>query len=94
MMRRASIVFVMTFLGLVFASVAIDHTQSVSLRPLARSYVELVPHELGAPNVITGILLNYRGFDTLGEVAVLFMVAAGVGLVLGRRKNSIASSRR
>jgi multicomponent Na+:H+ antiporter subunit B len=27
--------------------------------------------------------LTYRGFDTLGEVAVLFMVAAGVGLVLG-----------
>ena len=25
------------------------------------------PHELGAPNVITGILLTYRGFDTLGR---------------------------
>ena len=37
---------------------------------------------LGAPNVITGILLTYRAFDTLGEVAVLFMVAASVGLVL------------
>ena len=43
----------------------------------------LVPQELGAPNVITGILLTFRAFDTLGEVAVLFMVAAGVGLVLG-----------
>ena len=53
---------------------------------------ELVPQELGAPNVITGILLTYRAFDTLGEVAVLFMVAAGVGLVLGpsgqRRRSS------
>jgi len=90
MMRRASIVFVMALFGLVFASLAFNHTQSVSLRPLARSYVELVPHELGAPNVITGILLNYRGFDTLGEVAVLFMVAAAVGLVLGRQSNPIA----
>ncbi len=86
-MRRASIVFAITFFGLLFASVAINHTQSVSLWPLARSYVELVPRELGAPNVITGILLNYRAFDTLGEVAVLFMVAAGVGLVLGRQPN-------
>lgn len=90
-MRRASIVFAITFFGLVFSSLAIDHTQSVSLRPLARSYVELVPRELGAPNVITGILLNYRGFDTLGEVAVLFMVAAGVGLVLGRQSNPAAA---
>ena len=48
-----------------------------------------VPQELGAPNVITGILLTYRGFDTLGEVAVLFMVAAGVGLVLGERGRSL-----
>ena len=58
----------------------------MSLRPLAESYVRLVPQELGAPNVITGILLTYRGFDTLGEVAVLFMVAASVGLVLGTRQ--------
>ena len=42
-----------------------------------------MPQELGAPNVVTGILITYRGFDTLGEVAVLFMVAAGVGLLLG-----------
>jgi multicomponent Na+:H+ antiporter subunit B len=72
--------------GLVFASLAIGYAQQDSLRPLAESYVRLVPLELGAPNVITGILLTYRGFDTLGEVAVLFMVAASVGLVLGTRR--------
>ena len=44
--------------------------------------------ELGAPNVITGILLTYRAFDTLGEVAVLFMVAAGVGLGAGRTRTA------
>lgn len=43
-----------------------------------------MPQELGAPNVVTGILLQYRAFDTIGEVAVLFMVAAGVGLLLGK----------
>nr|WP_246317531.1 hydrogen gas-evolving membrane-bound hydrogenase subunit E [Hyphomicrobium methylovorum] len=51
--------------------------------PLGQSLLTLVPRDLGAPNVVTGILLAYRGFDTIGEVAVLFMVAAGVGLVLG-----------
>jgi multicomponent Na+:H+ antiporter subunit B len=72
--------------GLVFASLATGYTEQNSLRPLAESYVRLVPQELGAPNVITGILLTYRGFDTLGEVAVLFMVATGVGLALGTRR--------
>ena len=40
------------------------------------------PIELGVANIVTGILIAYRGFDTLGEVAVLFMVAASVGLLL------------
>ncbi len=60
-------------------------SSSSRCRRWRKRYVELVPQELGAPNVITGILLTYRAFDTLGEVAVLFMVAAGVGLVLGAR---------
>jgi len=83
MMRKISAVLVVVFFGLVFSSLAINFTERQSLRPLAESYVKLVPQDLGAPNVITGILLTYRGFDTLGEVAALFMAAAAVGLLLG-----------
>ena len=83
MIRRIFVIVAIVLLGLVFASVAIGYTEQHSLRSLAEGYVRLVPQELGAPNVITGILLTYRGFDTLGEVAVLFMVAASVGLVVG-----------
>ena len=83
MIRRAGITAAVALFGLVLASVAFHHVERQSLPPLSLSYVKLVPQELGAPNVITGILLTYRAFDTLGEVAVLFMVAAGVGLVVG-----------
>jgi multicomponent Na+:H+ antiporter subunit B len=83
MIRRASIVLAVALFGVMFAGLAVDYTERQSLRPLAESYVTLAPQQLGTPNVITGILLTYRAFDTLGEVAVLFMVAAGVGLVLG-----------
>jgi multicomponent Na+:H+ antiporter subunit B len=83
MIRRILVIVAIVLLGLVFASIAIGYTEQQSLRALAEGYVRLVPQELGAPNVITGILLTYRAFDTLGEVAVLFMVAASVGLVLG-----------
>ena len=82
MQRMLSIAAIVLF-ALIFASIAIGYSEQQALRPLAESYVRLVPLDLGAPNVITGILLTYRAFDTLGEVAVLFMVAAGVGLVLG-----------
>jgi multicomponent Na+:H+ antiporter subunit B len=83
---------VVALFALLFAIIAINYTEQQTLPPLAASYVKRVPQELGAPNIITGILLTYRGFDTLGEVAVLFMVAAGVGLVLGdspRRRDAV-----
>lgn len=83
MMRRATAAVLVLALGAIFATVALDFREQTALAPLAEAYVEMVPRELGAPNVITGILLNYRAFDTLGEVAVLFMVAACIGLLLG-----------
>ena len=82
-MRRGAAIVLVGLLGGIFATIAVNYTQRTSLPALAAAYVDLVPRELGAPNVITGILVTYRAFDTLGEVAVLFMVAAGIGLLLG-----------
>lgn len=39
--------------------------------------------EDGSANLVTSIVVNYRSFDTLGEVSVLFISAFGVALVLG-----------
>lgn len=36
-------------------------------------YVGSAHHETGAENVIAGMILNYRGFDTFGESCVLFL---------------------
>jgi len=38
------------------------------------------PAQIDVPNVVTSILASYRGFDTLGETAVVF--AAGIGVLL------------
>jgi multicomponent Na+:H+ antiporter subunit B len=84
-MRRGAIVLAVGLLGSIFATIIFNYSERGSLPALAEAYVSLVPRELGAPNVITGILLTYRAFDTLGEVAVLFMVAASIGLLLGSR---------
>ena len=37
-------------------------------------------------NVVTAIVVNYRGFDTLGEVTVLFLATTGLASILFRRK--------
>ncbi len=42
--------------------------------------------EEGSANTISSIVANYRGFDTLGEVLVLFASAAGVGMLMTSRK--------
>jgi multicomponent Na+:H+ antiporter subunit B len=83
MMRRGASIVLVALLGIIFATVALNYSQRIALPALAAAYVDLVPRELGVPNVITGILLTYRAFDTLGEVAVLFMVAGAIGLLLG-----------
>ena len=36
------------------------------------------------PNVVTNVLASYRGYDTLGEVAVIFTAGIGVMLLLSR----------
>ncbi len=47
-------------------------------------YLENGPVETGIPNVVTSILASYRGFDTLGETAVVFTAVIAVVLLLGR----------
>lgn len=68
--------------GVIFAGIVGGYGERQTLSALATYYLIEVPANLGAPNVVTGILISFRGFDTLGEVAVLFMVAASVGVLL------------
>ncbi len=43
--------------------------------------------EDGSANVVTSIVVNYRSFDTLGEVSVLFCAAIGVGILASMLKS-------
>ena len=43
--------------------------------------------QTGSVNIVTSVVLNYRGFDTLGEVTILFIAALGLGAVLATVKN-------
>ncbi|MBQ3450208.1 MAG: hypothetical protein IJG34_09980, partial [Synergistaceae bacterium] len=46
-------------------------------------------HETGAQNIVAGLILDYRAFDTFGESAVLFTAAVSVLMLLGAsRKNN------
>jgi len=45
---------------------------------VAPRYIEQSGAEIGIPNIVTSVLASYRGFDTFGEVAVIFTAGIGV----------------
>jgi multicomponent Na+:H+ antiporter subunit B len=55
-------------------------------RHVAPRYIEESGREIGVPNIVTSVLASYRGYDTLGEVTVIFTAASGVLVLLGRAR--------
>lgn len=53
---------------------------------LARHFIDQSGDEIGIPNIVTSVLASYRGYDTLGETAVVFTAAIGVLSLLGLRR--------
>ena len=54
---------------------------------VAPTYLAESKPKTGIPNVVTVVLASYRGYDTLGEVTVIFTAAIGVMVLLqGRRR--------
>jgi len=51
---------------------------------VAPRYIEQGAEETGSVNLVTGILADYRGFDTLGETTVIFTAGIAVLLLLRR----------
>jgi len=42
--------------------------------------------QTGANNIVTSVVFDYRGFDTLGEACVLFTAVSGVAILFRLRK--------
>ncbi|MEO0465435.1 MAG: DUF4040 domain-containing protein [Pseudomonadota bacterium] len=61
---------------------------------VGQDYLQRHYGEMAFPNVVTSILASYRGFDTLGEVAVVFIAGLAVALLLGFGERSLAESLR
>ncbi len=49
-------------------------------------YIEMADEETYTPNLVTAVLGDYRSFDTMGEVFVVFAAAVGCMLLLRKRQ--------
>jgi multisubunit Na+/H+ antiporter MnhB subunit len=59
---------------------------------VAGQYIALGLERTGAANVVAAIILDFRGYDTLGEATVLFTAVVGVLTIMrraGRKGRSI-----
>jgi len=75
----------LTGLLLIFGSLGMPATgdpQSPAARHVSPRYIEQSFEETAVPNMVTSVLADYRGFDTLGEVTVIFTGALAVLLIL------------
>ena len=78
---------------LIYATLDMPHYGAadtpVQQHPLRAAIIESTERDIEIPNMVTAILASYRGFDTLGEITVIFTAAVGVLALLGsgwRRK--------
>lgn len=88
MIKRFIALLLVLILGGVFWQLLSGYQPEAELTTTGRYYAEHTASDLGAANIVTAIIVTYRGLDTLGEVTVLFLSAAVVGLVLasGRQR--------
>lgn len=58
---------------------------------VAKVYTENGIDDTGAVNTVTGMILNYRAFDTFGETCVLFIATTCVMILLMKKESEILS---
>lgn len=80
---------VVSFVAVTLMYVTIDmppfgHPDTPSQTHVVPYYLANAQEQTGIPNMVTSILASYRGYDTLGETAVIFTAILAVLLLLGK----------
>ena len=92
MVKRFFALLLVLCIGGLFALLLTGYTPDAALNQTARYYADHTAQDLVAANIVTAIIVTYRGLDTLGEVTVLFLAASIVGMVLSLGGNAGKSS--
>lgn len=84
--KVAGFLFCFTLIILLLMTVSYLPPVGTAARPVnnevAARYIEKGLEETGAVNIVTGMILDYRAFDTLGESHVLFVATVTVLIML------------
>jgi multicomponent Na+:H+ antiporter subunit B len=74
-------------LFLVFAFLAVQELPPFGqpLMRVSKEYLQTGLQKTGAANIVAAIILDFRGYDTLGEATVIFVSILGSFVILRRR---------
>lgn len=99
--KFVSVLFVMLLIGILLFVVSYLPPTGNAANPdnneVAAKYIEDGMKDTGAVNIVTGMILDYRAFDTLGESNVLFIATCTVLILLrldkGKKKGDDTTTR-
>jgi len=78
------VLFVLGFFGFIVISSTLM-SYSTDLSSIISSYYVDNLSFTGALNAVVAILLDFRAYDTLGEILVIFVTISGISLLIGRK---------
>ena len=89
-MKWLSIPIMVIFLALMlYATVGLPghaDPQAPANVHVSPTYIEDSVEDTHTPNIVTAVLADYRGYDTLGETVVIFTAGLACVLILMKRK--------
>jgi len=90
-MKKTVIILLLAAFGYFLATTFLDpdFEKGRNQDGVKNTYLERTVSELKTANTITAIVVNFRGFDTLGEVTVLFLAASALGSILFKKRHHV-----
>ncbi|TFH35664.1 MAG: hypothetical protein E4G93_03395 [Dehalococcoidia bacterium] len=91
MIRRVGISLTLIIIAVMFfASALLMHPFGAPPSIMDDYIIENSQQETGTNNVVSAVVFDYRGYDTLGEATVLFLAATAVIMLFRSRKGEVA----
>ncbi len=81
----SSLIFFGLFLMFAFFAVQELPKFGEPVMKVSKEYLRTGVEQTGATNIVTAVLLGFRGYDTLGEATVLFASIVGAFVILRRK---------
>ena len=81
-MKAKAIVFIIFAAFMIYAAIKVHPFGELQESRMDDYIIENAQNETAANNVVTSVVFDYRGYDTLGEATVLFAAIAGALITL------------